>query len=71
MAIYLGASSPKMMWKNVMTTNPITTESVEITKSEWMPTSVKNGSKIPERNGSPTQPSARLAKVTPSCVAER
>ena len=71
MAMYFGASSPKMMWTNVMTKNPITTDSVEITKSEWMPTSVKNGSRIPDKNGSPTQPSARLARVTPSCVAER
>ena len=71
MAMYFGASSPKMMCTNVITKNPITSDRVEITKVDWMPTSAKKGSRSCDRKGSPTQPNARLASVTPSCVAER
>ena len=44
---------------------------VLVTLSESTPARLKNGSNIFARKGSPTQPSARLERVMPSCVAER
>ena len=44
----------------------------EVAKAcEWMLASAKNGSRMLTRNCSPIQPSAKLASVMPSCVAER
>ena len=46
-------------------------ETVSISTGEVMLARAKNGSIMSARNGSPSQPRPRLAKVMPSCVAER
>ncbi len=60
-----------MMCSDVIATKPTATDTEEITSGDWTFSRTKSGSRICERNGSPTQPNTRLAKVTPSCVAER
>ena len=46
-------------------------EAVSISTGEVMFASAKNGSIMWARNGSPSQPRPRLAKVMPNCVADR
>ena len=59
------------MCATVMAKNANAKEMVWITTELWMPTRQKNGVTIRARNGSPSQPSARLESVTPNWQAER
>src|SRR6516225_9942768 len=71
MASDLGASSPKTMCSMVIRTKAKANETAWTSAGEVMLAKAKNGSIIWARNGSPSQPKPKLARVMPSWVADR
>ena len=71
MAKDFGSSSPSTTCRKVTTPKPTPMETEEMTVSLVIPSFHMRGWITRATYGSPTMPSAMLASVMPSCVAER
>src|SRR6266849_280087 len=69
--MYLGPSSPKVMCSHEIARKARTAEIECATAGLYAPNTETDGSMNFSKTGSPIQPSASDASVTPNCVAER